>query len=61
MALQYLCGGFGERQGHGGFGEDRGGGWGSCCWTVPYCSNDLALGVQDQLWGHSLDLQALSG
>lgn len=59
-APQYRCGGLGECQGHIGFGEDRGGGRGSSCWTVSYRSNYLALGVEEQLWRHGLDLQALS-
>lgn len=47
VAFQYLCAGLGECQGQSGFGEDRGSGRGSSCWTVSYRSNDLALGVDE--------------
>lgn len=58
--LRYLCGGLGECQGHGGFGEDRRSGRDGSRRAVPYSSDNLTLGVEEQLRGYGLELQTLS-
>lgn len=60
MFSVYLCVRFGERWRSCGFGQNRSRSCNSCR-SIPYCGNDLALGVEKQLWGDGLDLETLQG
>lgn len=55
-----LCVRFGKCWRSSGFGQNRSR---SCdrCRSVPDCGDDLALGVEKQLWGDSLDLETVEG
>lgn len=60
----HLRAGFGQRRHSGGLGENRcgrGGGGGGVGSSVPHGGDELALGVEQQLRGDGLDLEALQG
>lgn len=56
----YLCVRFAECWRSSGFGQNCSRSC-NCRRSIPYCGNDLALGVEKQLRGDSLDLETLEG